>query len=76
VAKVGTSNPDRTINLKRLQCVVENKQKPLTCFEKIIVHHQEEFSKSSLQYFTMHLILNHYVVERVSNTYIPEYTAK
>jgi hypothetical protein len=25
VAKVGTSNPDRTISLKRLQCVVENK---------------------------------------------------
>jgi hypothetical protein len=24
VAKVGTSNPDRTISLKRLQCVVEN----------------------------------------------------
>ena len=25
MAKVGTSNPDRTISLKRLQCVVENK---------------------------------------------------
>jgi len=25
VAKVGTSNPDRTISLKRLQCVVEKK---------------------------------------------------
>jgi hypothetical protein len=25
VAKVGTSNPDRTISLKRLQCAVENK---------------------------------------------------
>jgi len=25
VAKIGTSNPDRTISLKRLQCVVENK---------------------------------------------------
>jgi hypothetical protein len=25
VAKVGTSNPDGTISLKRLQCVVENK---------------------------------------------------
>jgi len=25
VAKVGTSNPDRTISLKRLECVVENK---------------------------------------------------
>jgi rhamnose utilization protein RhaD (predicted bifunctional aldolase and dehydrogenase) len=25
VAKVGTSNPDRTISLKMLQCVVENK---------------------------------------------------
>jgi len=25
VAKVGTSNPDRTISLKTLQCVVENK---------------------------------------------------
>jgi hypothetical protein len=25
VAKVGTSNPDRTISPKRLQCVVENK---------------------------------------------------
>ena len=24
MAKVGTSNPDRMINLKRLQCVVEN----------------------------------------------------
>jgi len=24
VAKVGTSNPDRTISLKRLQCEVEN----------------------------------------------------
>ena len=24
VAKVGTSNPDRTVSLKRLQCVVEN----------------------------------------------------
>ena len=27
MAKVGTSNPDRTISLKRLQCVVENKHK-------------------------------------------------
>jgi hypothetical protein len=27
VAKVGTSNTDRTISLKRLQCVVENKHK-------------------------------------------------
>jgi hypothetical protein len=27
VAKIGTSNPDRTISLKRLQCVVENKHK-------------------------------------------------
>jgi rhamnose utilization protein RhaD (predicted bifunctional aldolase and dehydrogenase) len=27
VAKVGTSNPDRTISLKRLQCVVDNKHK-------------------------------------------------
>ena len=26
MAKIGTSNPDRTISLKRLQCVVENKQ--------------------------------------------------
>jgi len=25
MAKVGTSNADRTISLKRLQCVVENK---------------------------------------------------
>jgi hypothetical protein len=25
VAKVGTSNPDRKINLKRMQCVAENK---------------------------------------------------
>ena len=25
MAKVETSNPDRTISLKRLQCVVENK---------------------------------------------------
>ena len=25
MAKVGTSNPDRAISLKRLQCVVENK---------------------------------------------------
>jgi hypothetical protein len=30
VAKVETSNPDRTINLKRLQCVVENKHKVKT----------------------------------------------
>ena len=28
VAKVGTSNPDRTISLKRLQYVVENKHGP------------------------------------------------
>jgi hypothetical protein len=27
VATVGTSNPDRTISLKRMQCVVENKHK-------------------------------------------------
>jgi hypothetical protein len=27
VAKVRTSDPDRTISLKRLQCVVENKNK-------------------------------------------------
>jgi hypothetical protein len=27
VAKVGTSNPDRTISLKRLQCVVENNKR-------------------------------------------------
>jgi hypothetical protein len=27
VAKFGTSNPDRTISLKRLQCLVENKHK-------------------------------------------------
>jgi rhamnose utilization protein RhaD (predicted bifunctional aldolase and dehydrogenase) len=27
VAKVGTSIPDRTISLKRLQCVVENNNK-------------------------------------------------
>jgi len=27
VAKVGTSNPDRTISLKSLQCVAENKHK-------------------------------------------------
>jgi len=27
VAKVGTSNPDRTISLKKLKCVVENKKK-------------------------------------------------
>ena len=26
MAKVGTSNPDRTISLKRLQCVLENKR--------------------------------------------------
>jgi len=68
MAKVGTSNTDRTISLKMLQCVVENKHKTSTCFEQIIVHHQEDFSTSSLQYFTMHLILNHHVVERVSNT--------
>jgi len=28
VAKFGMSNPDRTISLKRLQCVVENKHTP------------------------------------------------
>ena len=28
MVKVGTSNPDRTISLKRLQCLVENKHKP------------------------------------------------
>ena len=27
MAKVGTSNPDRTVSLKRLQCVVEHKNK-------------------------------------------------
>ena len=27
MAKVGTSNPDHSISLKRLQCVVENKHK-------------------------------------------------
>ena len=27
MAKVGTSNPDRTMSLKRLQCVVENNHK-------------------------------------------------
>jgi len=26
-----------------------------TCFKEVIVHHQEEFCKRSLQYFTMHL---------------------
>jgi hypothetical protein len=33
VTKVGTSNPDRTISLKRLQCVVENKHK-LNLYER------------------------------------------
>ena len=27
MAKVGTSNPDRTISLRRLQCVVENNKR-------------------------------------------------
>jgi len=30
VAKVGTSNPDHTISLKRLPCVVENKRNATT----------------------------------------------
>jgi hypothetical protein len=37
VAKVGTSNPDRTISLKRLQCVVENIHKPVKALQAFIV---------------------------------------
>jgi len=37
VAKVGTSNPDRTISLKRLQCVVEKKKKIIIIIIIIII---------------------------------------
>jgi len=38
VAKVGTSNPDRTISLKRLQCVVENKHKHHFTYIETLLH--------------------------------------
>jgi hypothetical protein len=34
VAKVGTSNPNRTISIKRLQCLVENKIKYIRLLDK------------------------------------------
>jgi hypothetical protein len=41
VAKVGTSNPDRTISLKRLQCVVENNKRDEVTGEWRKLHSEE-----------------------------------
>ena len=41
MAKVGTSNPDRTISLKRVQCVVENKQTN-TLLNKLTLNNGDE----------------------------------
>jgi hypothetical protein len=71
VTKVGTSNPDRTISLKRLQCVVENKkgiilQMILSPRPYFSVNKKECFTNNIYIYIYIYIIFTH---ARIGVTY-------
>jgi len=51
VAKVGTSNPDRTISLKRLQCVVEYNNNVTGCAVTNIAKEFKEILTQQVSYY-------------------------
>ena len=59
MAKVGTSNQDRTISLKRLQCVVESNNKYTACRRLVVSLSEGNHMKTQIS-----VVLNNRRVER------------
>jgi len=59
VTKVGTSNPDRTISLKRLRCVVENKKGIIL---QMILSPRPCFSVNTKECFTKNIYIYIYII--------------